>query len=178
MTKRTLALVWFPVQLLAGLLLLFIILAISDMICLTNIQLAVFNITDSMPRGLYVRSPFEKIHIGSIVTIPMPETMREYVRAYPTWSAFFDNHRLIKTVVAINGDTICRDDMKNFSVNGNVLGKAYDRGPDGRFLPSWIGCKRLLQDEIAVFSDGLPDSLDSRYWGATPAKTARVYRRL
>lgn len=172
MSRR--ALRWMPIQITAVISSLVVFFAITDMVGLTNVQLLVINITDSMPRGIYIRS-FETIHRGSIVTIPMPEIMREYVRAYPAWDRFFDSHRLLKNVVAIHGDTICRIGQR-FSVNETVLASAEERGPDSRLLPTWQGCKRLMQDEIAVYSDGLRDSLDSRYWGPTPSSTARVYR--
>lgn len=165
---------WMPVQFIAAIISWIMIFAITDIIGITNIQLLTINITDSMPRGIYIRS-FESIHRGSTVTIPMPEIMREYVRAYPAWDAFFDSHRLLKNVVAIHGDSICRKDLE-FSVNGSVIAEAEELGPDSRLLPTWQGCKRLMQDEIAVYSSGLPDSLDSRYWGPTPSSTARVYR--
>lgn len=173
MSRR--ALQWIPIQLITTLVSCVIVFTITDLLEFTNIQLLVMNITNSMPRGIYIRSSFESIKRGSIVTVPIPEIMREYVRAYPAWDKFFDSHRLLKTVVAIHGDTICRNGNK-FSINGSVIAYAEERGPDQRLLPNWQGCKRLMQDEIAVYSNGLRDSIDSRYWGPTPALTARVYR--
>ncbi|QNT71505.1 S26 family signal peptidase (plasmid) [Defluviicoccus vanus] len=45
-------------------------------------------------------------------------------------------------------------------------------------MPSWQGCRRLVEGELAVFADRLPDSLDSRFYGAVEAAQARVYRPL
>jgi len=52
-------------------------------------------------------------------------------------------------------------------------------GPSGHPLPAWHGCQVLAEDEIAVFSNRIPDSIDSRLFGAVPiAEVTGTYRPL
>lgn len=168
---------WIPIQVAsAGLLTISAVLA-SDWIGITDVQPVVMNTTHSMPAGVYVRT-FKPIKVGSVVAVPLPAVMHEYVSAYPAWSAFFKTHPLLKIVIAIEGNIICRDAATgDFEASGLFLGVAASRGPDGRPLPSWAGCRALTTGEIAVFGE-LPDSLDSRYFGPVPVALARTYQML
>lgn len=145
---------------------------------LCDLQPLKINGTRSLPRGLYVRS-FEPIRRGAIVWFPLPAAMRSYVASFPAAAAWFDRpaNGLLKPVVGLAGDVICRDDDGVFSLNGHALGRAPAAGPGGA-LPAWQGCRRLAQGELAVFSERIPDSLDSRLYGPVKAADARVYRRL
>lgn len=170
---------WIPIQIISAATLLATVVIISDKLGITDVQPLLINISDSIPRGIYVRTFVETIRRGSIVAFPMPTAMQNYIAPYPEWFAFFVSHRLIKPVVAIAGDAICRDGDTNIvTVNGMELGIAQTKGKDGRSLPSWSGCKVLGADEIAVASDRIPDSLDSKIFGPVPASTARIYRPL
>lgn len=134
----------------------------------------VVNTTNSLPRGLYVRT-FDDVQRGSIVRIPLPERMNDYLAHWPEWHAWLTKGGLLKPVVGASGDVVCR--RKNeFLVNGRVLGTALTIGPDDRPLPAWVGCKTLGSDQIAVFSDRIPDSMDSREFGPVPVETAKTYR--
>jgi type IV secretory pathway protease TraF len=137
------------------------------------------NGTRSLPRGLYVRS-FEEIRPGAIVWFPLPDALRAYVAGVPGAAAWFEHssNGLMKPVIGTEGDVICRDADGVFSRNGEALGRAAATGPDGRPAPTWQGCRRLAEGELAVFSDRLPDSLDSRLYGPVKAAGARVYRPL
>lgn len=169
---------WLPVQIIAVCLLAISAVFESDWIGITDIRPAVINTTHSMPTGIYIRT-WQTPTLGSIVTIPLPAIMHDYVNAYPAWSAWFNTHPLLKVVVGTEGTVICRNAVTgDFEASGRVLGVAASHGPDGRALPSWAGCRRLNTDEIAVFGGGLPDSVDSRYWGASRASDARTYRML
>lgn len=135
-----------------------------------------FNSSPSLPRGWYLRS-FVPIARGSLVWFRLPAVMDDYVASVPGMAAWYADpeNGLLKPVVAVAGDTICRDGLA-FSVDGRVLGTALRFGPSGRPLPVWSGCRLLAAGEIAVFSDRIPDSDDSRYYGAIAAGAAVPYR--
>jgi type IV secretory pathway protease TraF len=137
------------------------------------------NGTRSLPRGIYVRT-FEPIRRGAIVWFPLPAAMRSYVAAFPGAAAWFETpaNGLLKPVVGLAGDVICRGDDGVFSLNDQTLGRAPAARPDGGALPAWQGCRRLGPNELAVFSDRIPDSLDSRLYGPIAAAGAHVYRPL
>jgi type IV secretory pathway protease TraF len=71
---------------------------------------------------------------------------------------------LLKTVAAGPGDHVC-------AAGGRLIIAGQYRAPiawsdrRGRVLPHWAGCRRLAPDELFVFSDRVPDSFDSRYFG-------------
>lgn len=145
---------------------------------LADLQPFKVNGTRSLPRGIYVRT-FETPRVGSIVWFPLPAAIRSYVAAFPGAAAWFDQpaNGLLKPVVGLAGDVICRGGDGVFSVNGRVLGRVA-AAAEGRALPAWQGCRRLGPDELAVFSDRIPDSLDSRLYGPVAAADAHVYRPL
>jgi type IV secretory pathway protease TraF len=154
------------------------LLAAVTLAGLADLQPFKVNGTPSLPRGLYVRT-FEPIRRGAIVWFPLPAAMRSYVAAFPGAAAWFETpaNGLLKPVVGLGGDIICRGADGVFSLNGRALGRV-PAGPDGRTLPAWQGCRRLAEGELAVFSDRIPDSLDSRLYGPVAAAYARVYRPL
>ena len=135
----------------------------------------VVNRTESLPRGLYVRT-FDEVHRGDIVRIPIPTAMLDYLAHWPAWKAWLEKGGLLKPVVGMGGDVVCRGAGGDFSLNGALLGVAMAKGPEDRPLPSWAGCIRLSGEQIAVFSNRIPDSMDSREFGPVPAATAVPYR--
>lgn len=146
---------------------------------LCDLQPFKVNGTRSLPRGIYVRT-FEPIRRGAIVWFPLPAAMRSYVAAFPGAAAWFErpSNGLLKPVVGLDGDVICGGEDGVFSLNGRALGRVPAARPDGRALPIWQGCRHLAQGELAVFSDRIPDSLDSRFYGPVAAADAHVYRPL
>lgn len=140
------------------------------------------NESHSLPRGLYVRTG-DPIMYGSLVWFRLPGVMNEYFstvemrgehRTMAEWYAAPGNGEL-KPVVGMEGDTICRQGVQ-FSINGKHLGDALLVGPSLWWLPRWEGCRTLASDELAVFSDRIPDSVDSRYYGAIKRDGAMPYR--
>jgi type IV secretory pathway protease TraF len=146
---------------------------------LCDLQPFKVNGTSSLPRGIYVRT-FEPIRRGAIVWFPLPAAMRSYVTAFPGAAAWFEkpSNGLLKPVVGLKGDVICRGGDGVFRLNGEALGRVPAAAPDGRSLPAWQGCRRVSEGELAVFSGRIPDSLDSRLYGPIAAADAHVYRPL
>jgi type IV secretory pathway protease TraF len=71
---------------------------------------------------------------------------------------------VIKPVVAGPGDVVCRHGV-TVTVNGLPMARARDADLLGRPLPHWSGCVALAAGQVFVLSM-VPDSFDSRYFGA------------
>jgi conjugative transfer signal peptidase TraF len=73
---------------------------------------------------------------------------------------------LVKQVTAIGGDEVCRskEPASTIAINGKVLAEVLDKDREGRSLPSWQGCLRLVEGEFFLLQPH-PYSFDSRYFG-------------
>lgn len=139
-------------------------------------SLVVENITDSMPRGYYVRDVFDASpDSGDIVFFHLPANMRSYVGLSEQWSAWFSKRQngMLKAVVATSGDVVCDNDSR-LSINGkDVIGINYAI-PNSDALPRIGGCIRLAHNEIAVATKS-ERGIDSRYFGAVRVEECTVY---
>jgi conjugative transfer signal peptidase TraF len=126
----------------------------------------VYNGSDSVPTGFYVRSD-EPIRRGAIVTV----RARDVALAYAEGRRFTDTgDRFLKRVAAMAGDQVCaEDDM--IAINACAPLRRMRRDRFGRALPRWSGCRTLEQNEVFLLGD-TPDSFDARYWG--PVSTATI----
>lgn len=153
-------------------------LLFCSLIVTMHITKAKLNPSRSIPIGIYVPDP-TPIHVGSLVWFRPPLAISKYIKSLGTevsskyeW-AF---NGFTKPVIAMTGDTICEDPFtRRFSVNGRELGVALATNSTGVELPTFIGCHKL-QDEVAVYSDEIDDSLDSRYYGAIKMTEVRHYK--
>ena len=73
------------------------------------------------------------------------------------------NIPLIKRVVGVESDTICRRDLE-ITLDGVIIALARKRDQIGRPLPDWQGCITLKPNEFFLLQDH-PESFDSRYFG-------------
>jgi conjugative transfer signal peptidase TraF len=73
---------------------------------------------------------------------------------------------LVKQVAAIGGDEVCRskEPQGAIAINGKVVAEVLDQDREGRPLPSWDGCIRLVDGEFFLLQPH-PHSFDSRYFG-------------
>ena len=124
----------------------------------------VYNPSASSPIGYYWVTEFgdnSELKIGSHVIIPTPIQYR-LMAAKRHYLPI--NVPLIKEVVALSGDEICRQHQTVF-INGKPVAVALIADKKGRRLPSWIGCFVLKNDEFFALMDA-KDSFDGRYFGA------------
>ncbi len=124
----------------------------------------IWNVSASMPIGLYAAHPADTLHVAELVVVMPP----------PALATFLDDRRylpkgvpLLKRVVALQGARVCRIG-RVVSVDGMAMGVALDRDRAGRALPNWQGCRMLAPDEVFLMNRARPDSLDGRYFGALP----------
>jgi len=57
---------------------------------------------------------------------------------------------LVKQIAASGGDEVCRSDEPNgtIAINGKVVAETYEKDRDGRPLPAWKGCMKLIEGEF------------------------------
>jgi conjugative transfer signal peptidase TraF len=122
-----------------------------------------WNVSASVPVGLYLARPVDHLRVGEIVVFYPPEPIasladrRSYIRR---------GTPMLKRVVAMNGESVCRVGMRVLVGDTTVIARAADRM--GRRLPMWSGCRRLGADEVFLLNADVPDSFDGRYLGPQP----------
>jgi conjugative transfer signal peptidase TraF len=73
---------------------------------------------------------------------------------------------LLKQIAAVGGDEVCRskEPVHAITINGKVVAETFDNDRDGRPLPAWEGCMKLIEGEFFLLQPH-PLSFDSRYFG-------------
>lgn len=119
----------------------------------------IYNASESAPIGFYWIDQ-QPISRGDYVYVRVPERVRDLAikRGYLP-----PDVPLLKRVVGLNGDRICRDAIE-ISVNGAVVATAERRDGLGRAMPDWHGC-HILTDRTVFLLQDHPRSFDGRYFG-------------
>ncbi len=121
------------------------------------------NTTPSEPLGLYVRKSGLP-GPGQLVSFPAPAAAFPYADRR---LAYLHRVPLLKAIIAGPGDRVCTLG-DHLVVNGRTLGAIIDLDREGRPLPHWRDCRALRADELFAYSDRVPNSFDSRYFGPVP----------
>jgi len=132
-----------------------------------------WNLTPSLPRGLYVLRPKASPERGTIVLFPIPESVRQLVVARHYLPA---GARLLKIVVALAGDYVCVDDTA-LSIGGRPVAAVRRVDSLGRRLEPSSFCGRVPPGEAFVATPAVL-SFDSRYFGPVPISVLTVARPL
>lgn len=147
-----------------------LVLAASSLIALGWAALAtsppqlVYNPSDSVPTGWYRIAPIGSLATGDLVLVCLPADAMVLAaqRGYLPSTV-----PLLKTVAAIAPQRVCvRGD--HVMVDGQFTARQLHRDRQGRALPAWQGCRRLVGDELFLLGNK-PESFDSRYFGPVPA---------
>ncbi len=125
-----------------------------------------WNASASTPIGFYDLDPARNLKVGDLVAV-MPEkpladfiVKRGYIgRGVP----------LLKHIAALPGQKVCRTGNA-VTVDAVPFGDALDHDREGRELPVWQGCRRIADGDLFLMNPSVPDSLDGRYFGPTPAR--------
>ena len=126
----------------------------------THVAPVLINTTPSEPPGLYLKTGGDPDR-GRIVAFPAPPAAFPYPDRR---LAYLHRTPLLKTVAAGPGDQVCTRNGQ-LAIDGQVRGPVAQTDRQGVALPHWNGCRRLALDELFVFSDRVPNSFDSRYFG-------------
>ena len=123
--------------------------------------LVVYNPSPSVPEGFYRLRRAERLAIGDLVVVRVPEAYQDLLsdRGYLPPGV-----PLIKRVAGLAGDHVCTRDGLVF-LNGRPLVRALERDALGRPMPLWRGCRPLREREFFAVIEEVETSLDSRYLG-------------
>jgi len=125
----------------------------------------IWNASNSVPIGLYRVRPPARLTVTELVAVRPPDLL----------AAFLDLNGylpigvpMLKRVLALPGQTVCRDGLK-IAVDDVDVGEARERDGRNRPLPAWHGCRVIADGDVFVMNWQSADSLDSRYFGPLPA---------
>jgi conjugative transfer signal peptidase TraF len=131
-----------------------------------------FNLTDSLPMGLYRAVPDSPTH-GSLVSVCLPDDLaalakdRGYGRPGSCPGGIAP---LLKRIVAIPGDTVLITES-GLTVNDAPIPNTTRlvRDSEGREIPMIeVGTYQTVQGELWLIANHSTRSWDSRYFGAIP----------
>jgi conjugative transfer signal peptidase TraF len=124
----------------------------------------VWNVSASVPPGLYRLRPIGRLSVTELVAVRPPEPLAMFLceRGYLPRGI-----PMLKHVVALPGQTVCRDRLA-IIVDNVEIGVAREHDSQGRPLPVWQGCVVVPDGAIFLMNWQSPDSLDGRYWGVLP----------
>jgi conjugative transfer signal peptidase TraF len=127
----------------------------------------VWNVSASVPKGLYAVRPDAPLRHGVLAAVMPPEPLATWMveggylgRGVP----------LLKRVEALPGTRVCRQGNV-VTVAGRPRAVAKDRDRRGRPLPHWGGCIIVAEGQLFLLNADHPDSLDGRYFGPLPRST-------
>ena len=128
-------------------------------------RFAVWNVSASVPTGLYLIRGKRSIHVGERVAIEPPPALRRLLaeRGYLPVGV-----PLLKRVAAVSGQRVCRF-AHGVTIDGEFAGVARARDQRGRPLPAWSDCRHIAKGELFLMNPAAPDSFDGRYFGVLHA---------
>jgi conjugative transfer signal peptidase TraF len=130
------------------------------------------NTTPSERPGLYIQTP-GPVSVGRLVAFNAPAAAFPYADRR---LGYLRHTTLLKAVAAGPGDVVCARTGR-LRINGHDRASIAVRDRFGVALPRWSGCRRLGANEFFVFSDRVPNSFDSRYFGPVDRSSiVGVYR--
>ncbi|MBN8998566.1 MAG: S26 family signal peptidase [Rhizobiales bacterium] len=127
----------------------------------------VWNVSASVPVGLYGLSAPHDLQIGDLVAMMPDEPLADFMveRGYIGRGV-----PLLKRVMGLPGQQVCRTGNA-IIVDGVPVGAALDRDRMERALPIWQGCRRSASGDIFLMNPDVRDSLDGRYFGPIATKS-------
>lgn len=126
----------------------------------------IYNASDSVPVGWYRISPATSLAPGNLVLVHLPPEVRSLTAQRGYLPA---NVPLLKTVAAMAPQQVCVQGSQ-VRIDGDLVAKRLRWDRQGRALPTWQACRRLVGDELFLLSNSNPASFDSRYFGPVSAE--------
>lgn len=125
------------------------------------------NASPSEPEGLYLRTS-DGPTVGRLVTFMAPALASPYVDRHLT---YLRTTPVLKALAAGPGNLVCTRSGR-LVIDGQDKAPVMAKDPRGVQLPRWNGCRRLGAGEWFAYSNRVPNSFDSRYYG--PIRTDQV----
>ncbi|MBW4653863.1 MAG: S26 family signal peptidase [Kaiparowitsia implicata GSE-PSE-MK54-09C] len=122
--------------------------------------LLVYNASNSVPVGWYRIAHARRLAVGDLVLVHLPPGAMTLAaqRGYLPTSV-----PLLKMVAATAPQHVCVQ-SNQVLIDGKLVARQLRRDRQGRPLPTWRVCRRLVDDELFLLSSN-PESFDSRYFG-------------
>ncbi|HZF42986.1 MAG TPA: S26 family signal peptidase [Sphingomonadaceae bacterium] len=124
----------------------------------------VWNVSESVPTGLYAVRDDDRLRPGALAAVMPPEPLASWLvdggylgRGAP----------LLKRVEALPGQRVCRMGAR-VTVDGELRALAREADRFGRPLPYWSGCSVIADGQLFLLNADHPGSLDGRYFGPLP----------
>jgi conjugative transfer signal peptidase TraF len=124
----------------------------------------IWNLTPSVPLGLYEVQPPDRLRVTALVVAIPPEPL---ATALADGGYLPRGVPLLKRIFAVAGQTVCRFGIQ-ITVDGIAAEPARERDLRGHPLPVWQGCRVIAADELFLMNWDEPNSLDGRYFGPLP----------
>jgi conjugative transfer signal peptidase TraF len=131
------------------------------------VPLYVWNVSESVPVGLYRLQPADRLFVTDLVAIQPPEPLATFLDLNGYLPAGIP---MLKRVLALPGQKVCRSG-RTISVDAIDVGEARERDSRGRPLPVWHGCRVVGEGELFLMNWQSEDSLDGRYFGPIAASS-------
>jgi conjugative transfer signal peptidase TraF len=127
----------------------------------------IWNVSKSVPVGLYQLQPASRLAVTELVAVRPPEPLATFLDLNGYLPIGIP---MLKRVLALPGQAVCRKGL-TISVDGIDMGDALSRDSRGRPLPAWQGCHSVEPDELFLMNWQSEDSLDGRYFGFVPSSS-------
>jgi conjugative transfer signal peptidase TraF len=127
-------------------------------------RLLLWNNSASVPIGLYAVLPPRALRVGDVAVVMPPDPLAATLAARGSLPSGVP---LIKPIAALNGQTICRQDLR-ITIDRAFVGTALAHDHRGGPLPVWTGCRMLGPSEVFLMNPAESDSFDGRYFGPLP----------
>ncbi len=121
------------------------------------------NVTESLPRGVYVRVPKFELNRGDYVVYEPSEEIKKLIRENG-WGE--GEQKFLKQVGGVKGDEYEVDKVHQiFLINGKYAGQVFKTDNAGHKMPQLEGKNTVKEGEILPTGTNLR-SFDGRYTGA------------
>ena len=127
----------------------------------------VWNVSASVPIGLYSVRPLNAHRVGDLVIVKPPVALVAFL---DTRGYLARGVPLLKHIAGLPGQLVCRTG-RAITVDGVTMGQALDRDHLGRILPRWEGCRLIADQEVFLMNSQSENSVDGRYFGPLSAST-------
>lgn len=127
-----------------------------------------WNDSPSEPKGVYVKV-IDPPRVGEIVAFMAPPPAFPYANRR---LGYLHQIPILKALAAGQGAQVCAQNGV-LKISGKVVAAVMATDSQGAPLPHWDGCRSLAVGEFFAFSDRVPNSFDSRYFG--PIDGRRIF---
>jgi conjugative transfer signal peptidase TraF len=136
--------------------------------------LVLWNASPSEPKGLFARTSLAA-STGRLAAFMAPSAAFPYADRN---LGYLHHTRVLKALAAGPGSLVCTTSGR-LVIDGKPKALVAVRDPLDDPLPRWNACRRLRTGEWFAYSDRVPNSFDSRYFGPiTTGQIIAIYRPL